>query len=79
MKSKLETLTKDDIEVITQLADKKKNVRLIKSTQVNMRIDQASLSKIKILAKKIGVPYSSFMAKLLLEDIERLWSVLKKT
>ncbi|HLE12347.1 MAG: hypothetical protein A2504_01065 [Bdellovibrionales bacterium RIFOXYD12_FULL_39_22] len=78
-KSRLSSLSKDDVEAITKLADKKRNVPLIKSSQVNMRIDSDSLTKIKILAKNLGVPYTTFMAKLLLEDIERLWSILKRT
>ncbi len=78
-KSRLSSLSSDEVEAITKLADKKKNVPLIKSSQVNMRIDTDSLAKIKILAKNLGVPYTTFMAKLLLEDVERLWSVLKKS
>ncbi|MBF0312448.1 MAG: hypothetical protein HQK50_14215 [Oligoflexia bacterium] len=78
IKSQLEELSKKDIEEMTKAADKKRNVPLVKSTQVNMRIDHDSLEKIKILAKKIGIPYTTFMTKLLLEDVERLWSVSKK-
>jgi len=77
-KSKLETLSKKEIDLITAHAEKRRNVPLVKSTQVNMRLDAITLKKIKLMAKKQGVPYTTYIAKLLLEDIERLWSVFNQ-
>lgn len=77
--SKLAILSKNDIDEITKFANKKRHVPLIKSTQVNVQIDKSSLTKIKILAKRSGVPYTTFMAKLLIEDVNRIWMILNKS
>jgi predicted DNA binding CopG/RHH family protein len=78
-KSKLESLTSEQIEEITNKTEIRKNIPLVKTNQVNMRIDNNLLSKIKRLAVSQGLPYTTFIAKLLKEDIERLWSVYKKS
>ncbi|OGQ36633.1 MAG: hypothetical protein A3F16_00925 [Deltaproteobacteria bacterium RIFCSPHIGHO2_12_FULL_43_9] len=74
-KIKLEDLTTDEIEDITTRAENKKNVPLVSSNQVNMRFDKALLNKAKELARVQGLPYTTFLATLLKEDIERLWKV----
>ncbi|MCB9059964.1 MAG: hypothetical protein H6622_00410 [Halobacteriovoraceae bacterium] len=76
-KSKLESLSSEQIEEITAHSEKRKDVPLIKSSQVNMRLSDEILKKAKSLAKAQKVPYTTFLTKLLKEDIERLWSVFK--
>ena len=78
-KSSLEKLTKDQIEKITAHAEKRTNVTKISSQQVNMRLDEDTLQRVKKLAEAQGVPYTSYLTRLLKEDIERLWEVFKKT
>jgi predicted DNA binding CopG/RHH family protein len=77
-KSKLESLSKKQIEEITKKAEGRDDIPLVKSQQVNMRLKTETLEKAKQLAKAQGVPYTSFLTKLLKEDIERLWDVFKK-
>lgn len=78
-KSTLEKLTPEQIEKITAHAERAKNVPKIISQQVNMRLDGNTLVRAKKLAKAQGVPYTTYLTKLLKEDIERLWEVFKKT
>ena len=78
-KSKLEQLTAQQIEKITQKAEKQKNVPLIASRQVNMRLDGETLERAKKLSLTQKVPYTTFLTRLLKEDIDRLWKVYKKT
>ena len=78
-KSKLETLTSKQIEEITRAADKRKNVPLVQSKQVNMRLDAEHLERGKQLATAEGVPYTTFLTRLLREDIDRIWRVFKGT
>ena len=77
-KVKLETLTSEQIDSITTEAERKKNVPLVVSQQVNMRLDQGTLEKIKKLAAAQDLPYTTFLARLLKEDVERMWGVFKK-
>lgn len=77
-KSKLSKLTIKDIEAITLKASKRKDVPLIKTEQVNMRIDPIYLEKAKELAKQCGEKYTTYIQKLVIEDIDRLWAVYKK-
>ena len=77
-KTKLENLTSGQIENITAVAESKKNVPLIASQQVNMRLDPGTLEKVKKLAAAQNLPYTTFLARLLREDVERLWGVFKK-
>jgi predicted DNA binding CopG/RHH family protein len=78
-KSKLERLTQKQIEKITEHSERRRNVPLIKSTQVNMRMNQDVLEKAKKLAEAQGIPYTTFLTHLLVEDIARLWKVFNKT
>jgi len=75
----LEKLSSKEIEEITSVAEKKKNVPLNKSQQVNMRLDSDHLERAQTLAKLQGLPYTTFLTQLLCEDLDRLWSVYKKT
>jgi predicted DNA binding CopG/RHH family protein len=77
-KTKLESLTSAQIENITEAANHKKNVPLVASQQVNMRLDAGTLDKVKKLATAQNIPYTTFLARLLKEDIDRLWGVFKK-
>lgn len=77
-KSVLEKLSSKEIEEITSTAEKKKNVPLIKSQQVNMRLDKDHLERAQTLAKLQGLPYTTFLTQLLYEDLDRLWNVYKK-
>lgn len=77
-KPKLETLTSKQIEEITRAADKRKNVPLVRSKQVNMRLDTEHLEQGKLLADAEGVPYTTFLTRLLREDIDRIWRVFKR-
>lgn len=75
--SKLERLSADDIDEITRAADKRTDVPLVKSKQINMRLDSQHLEQSKLLAEVEGVPYTTFLTRLLREDIDRLWRVFK--
>lgn len=77
-KSVLESLSSKEIEVITSNAEKKKDVPLIKSQQVNMRLDSDQLERAQTLAKLQGLPYTTFLTRLLCEDLDRLWNVYTK-
>jgi predicted DNA binding CopG/RHH family protein len=77
-KSVLEKLSSKEIEEITSTAEKKKNVPLVKSQQVNMRLDSDHLERAQTLAKLQGLPYTTFLTQLLCEDLDRLWNVYKK-
>ena len=78
-RSQLERLTANQIEEITARAEKARNVPQVTSQQVNMRLDEETLARAKKLAVAQGVPYTSYLTRLLKEDIERLWQVFKKT
>ena len=77
-KSILEKLSSKEIEEITSKVEKKKNIHLVKSQQVNMRLDGDSLKKAQVLAKLQGLPYTTFLTQLISEDLERLWNVYLK-
>jgi len=77
-KSKLSSLTNKDIDAITLKASRRKDVPLVKSEQVNMRIDPVHLQRIKELASKCGEKYTTFIMNLIIDDINRLWAVYKK-
>jgi predicted DNA binding CopG/RHH family protein len=76
-RSKLEKLSSREIEDITRAANKRKNVPLVRSKQVNMRLDGHHLEQGKLLAAAQGIPYTTFLTRLLREDIDRLWKVFK--
>lgn len=77
-KSSLEKLTAKQIETITERAERKKNVPKITSQQVNMRMDSTTLNRIKELAEVQGIPYTTYLTRLLREDIDRLWDIYQK-
>ena len=77
-KSKLETLTDEEIEEITQKSEMRKDVPLIKSSQINIRVFSDLLLKAKKLAESQNMPYTTFLGKLLKEDIDRLWAVYSR-
>ena len=78
-KSLLERLTENQIEQITERAEKNRHVPKVTSLQVNMRLDGETLVRAKKLAETQGVPYTTYLTRLLKEDIERLWEVFKRT
>jgi predicted DNA binding CopG/RHH family protein len=78
-KSLLETLTYEEIEEITRKADAKPITHIINNEQVNLRVSPEYLKRIKTLAELEGLPYSTFVKKLLLADIDQLWSIHQKT
>ncbi len=79
MKSKLESLSTEQIENITKRAEGRNDVPLLSSKQVNMRLSPETLNRAKRLAEAQGKPVTTFLASLLREDIERLWKVFGKT
>ena len=79
MKSSLETLTSDEIEEICREIDEKTDIPEVRNEQVNIRISSEYLKRIQALAKVEGLPYTTFIKKLLLADIDRLWSIYDKT
>lgn len=78
-KSRLEGLTAHQIEEITARAEKNPNVSKIPSQQINMRLAGEVVLRAKKLARAQGIPYTTYLTRLLKEDIDRLWSVFKKT
>ena len=76
--SVLDTLTDKDIETITEHAAKRRDVRLVASKQVNMRVSAETLAKAKKIAASQGKPVTTFLSYLLHEDIDRLWKVYNK-
>ena len=78
-KSQLERLTSEQIEEITSHAERRRDVPRITSQQVNMRLDGETLVRARKLAQTQGVPYTTYLTRLLKEDIDRLWKVFKKT
>ena len=78
-KSILDSLSVQEIESITKKISKKKNIRLVSSKQVNMRLSPEIMARAKKIALIEGKPVTSFLASLLREDIDRLWSLLSKT
>lgn len=77
-KSHLEKLTTKQIEKITAKAERKRNVPRVISQQVNMRLDGKTLQRAKELAQAQGIAYTTFLTRLLREDIDRLWDVFRK-
>lgn len=69
-------LTKNDFEEIMEKASKKKKVPMIKSEQVNMRPTPDILKIAKELAKRSNKPMTTFLSKLLVEDLKRIWKLV---
>ncbi len=76
--SVLDSLTDQDIVTITEHAAKRRDVRLVASKQVNMRVGAEILAKAKKIAASQGKPVTTFLSSLLHEDIDRLWKVFNK-
>lgn len=77
-KSILASLTSADVEQITKHAENRTDVPLVASKQVNMRLNPETMARARKLAAAQGKPVTTFLANLLMEDVERLWSVYKK-
>ncbi len=69
-------LTKEDFEEITKAAKKKKNIPLIRSQQINMRMTEDLVKMAKVLAKRAGKPTTTFLSDLLREDLLRIWKLV---
>jgi predicted DNA binding CopG/RHH family protein len=76
-KSILEKLSPQEIESITKKIAKKKDIPLVKSKQINMRLSPDIMARAKKLALLEGRPVTSYLASLLKQDIERLWPTVK--
>jgi len=77
-KSTLASLTSADVEQITKHVENRTDVPLVASKQVNMRLNPETMARARKLAAAQGKPVTTFLANLLMEDVERLWSVYKK-
>lgn len=77
-KSILASLSNADIDLITKHAENRTDVPLVASKQVNMRLNPETMARARKLAAAQGKPVTTFLANLLNEDVERLWSVYKK-
>ena len=77
-KSILASLTNEDVDLITKHAENRTDVPLVASKQVNMRLNPETMARARKLAAAQGKPVTTFLANLLNEDVERLWSVYKK-
>lgn len=77
-KSSLATMTSADVDLITKHAENRTDVPLVASKQVNMRLNPETMARARRLAAAQGKPVTTFLANLLNEDVERLWSVYKK-
>lgn len=77
-KSILASLTSADVDVITKHAESRTDVPVVSSKQVNMRLSPETMARARKLAAAQGKPVTTFLANLLNEDVERLWSVYKK-
>jgi len=66
-------LTKSDFDEIMGKSLKKKNVPIIKSEQVNMRLAPDVLKIAKELARRSKKPVTTFLSDLLIEDLKRIW------
>jgi predicted DNA binding CopG/RHH family protein len=80
MKKKLsvKNLTKHQFDEIMEQVDKNKNIPVIKSEQINMRLSPDILNMAKLLAKRAGKPVTTFLADLLAEDLRRIWQLAGK-
>ena len=76
--SVLDSLTDQDIAKITEHAAKRRDVRLIASKQVNMRVGAETLAKAKKIAASQGKTVTTFLSSLLHEDIDRLWKIFNR-
>ena len=80
MKKKISVndLTSRQFEEIMDNVSKRKNVPLIKSEQVNMRLSPDIVFVAKQLAKRAKKPMTTFLAELLSEDLLRIWKLANR-
>ncbi len=76
-KSSVNDLTDEQFNEIMAKVSRRKDIPLIKSEQVNMRLSPTVVNMARHLAKKAGRPLTTYLAELLSEDLERLWKVAK--
>ena len=76
-KTSVNNLTDDQFEEIMGRASARKDIPLVKSEQVNMRLSPDIVRMARHLAKKAGRPLTTFLAELIAEDLRRLWKVAK--
>lgn len=76
-KTSVNSISDKDFQEIMDKVSTKKNVPLIKSEQVNMRLSPSVIFMAKKMASKAGKPLTTFLSELLIEDLERLWKVAK--
>ena len=70
-------LSEHDFDEIMSAVNKKKNVPLIKSEQINMRLSPEILKVAKSLAERAGKPTTTFLSDLLKEDLLRIWRLTR--
>ncbi len=68
--------TKDFNEIMSAVA-LKKNVPVVKSGQINMRLAPEIVGIAKELAKRAGKPTTTFLSDLLKEDLLRIWKLTR--
>ena len=71
----IDTLTSEDIEKITKNIGKKKKVPMIKTETLDITLDKEFAVKARKIARSQKIPYTTFISKLIQEDIERLWMI----
>ena len=76
-KVSVNSLTDDQFREIMESAAKKKNIRLVKSEQVNMRLAPDLIFVAKELAHRAKKPMTTFLTELLADDLRRMWKVVK--
>lgn len=70
-------LSDEDFKEIMSSVDKKKKIRVVKSEQINMRLSPDVVKIAKELAKRAGMPTTTFLSDLLKEDLLRIWKLLR--
>jgi len=70
-------LTHAQVEEIMNKVSKRKDIPLLKTEQVNMRLSPDLLFIAKKLAKRAGKPVTTFLSELIGEDLHRIWKVVK--
>jgi hypothetical protein len=70
-------LSKSDLDEIMLSVEKKKNIPLVKSEQINMKLSPEILNVAQKLAKRAGKPTTTFLSELLKEDLLRIWRLIR--
>ena len=76
-KISVNNLSDDQFEKIMNNVAKKKNIPIIKSEQVNMRLTKDMVFIAQKLAQRAKLPMTTFLTELLSEDLRRMWKVAK--